>query len=89
MAEKKKKNSKKPVKVPDRKKLVRDQRINIALNDAEMRALQRYFEKYKITNKAKFWLLPGKTRELSLWTVSEPLCQPSLPEVGRGVFRGK
>lgn len=54
MAEKKKKNSKKPAKVPDRKKLVRDQRINIALNDAEMRALQRYFQKYKITNKAKF-----------------------------------
>ncbi len=54
MAEKKIKNSKKTGKVPDRKKLVRDQRINIALNDAEMRALQRYFQKYKITNKAKF-----------------------------------
>ncbi len=54
MAEKKNKNSKKPVKVPDRKKLVRNQRISIALNDAEMRALQRFFQKYKITNKAKF-----------------------------------
>ena len=54
MKEKKKKNGKNTVKVPDRKKLVRDQRISIALNDAEMRALQRYFQKYKITNKTKF-----------------------------------
>ena len=54
MAEGKKKNSKKTVKVPDRKRLVRNQRISIALNDAEMRALQRFFKQYKITNKAKF-----------------------------------
>ncbi len=54
MKEKKKKNGKNTVKVPDRKKLVRNQRISIALNDAEMRALQRFFQKYKITNKAKF-----------------------------------
>ena len=54
MAEEKSKNSKKTGKVPDRKKLVRNQRISIALNDAEMRALQRFFKQYKITNKAKF-----------------------------------
>lgn len=54
MAEKNKKIRKKTDKVPDRKKLVRNQRISIALNDAEMRALQRFFLKYKITNKAKF-----------------------------------
>jgi hypothetical protein len=54
MAEKNKKIRKKTDKVPDRKKLVRNQRISIALNDAEMRALQRFFQKYKISNKAKF-----------------------------------
>ncbi len=54
MAEKNKKIRKKTDKVPDRKKLVRNQRISIALNDAEMRALQRFFKQYKITNKAKF-----------------------------------
>ena len=54
MAEEKKKNRKKTEKVPDRKRLVRNQRISIALNDAEMRALQRFFKQYKITNKAKF-----------------------------------
>ncbi|MBR5694766.1 MAG: hypothetical protein IKX43_00830 [Paludibacteraceae bacterium] len=54
MAEKNKKIRKKTDKVPDRKKLVRNQRISIALNDAEMRTLQRFFLKYKITNKAKF-----------------------------------
>ncbi|MCQ2225219.1 MAG: hypothetical protein MJZ14_05785 [Paludibacteraceae bacterium] len=54
MAITKKKNSKKSQNVPDRKKLVRNQRISIALNDAEMRTLNRFFEKYKISNKAKF-----------------------------------
>lgn len=54
MAEKNKKIRKETDKVPDRKKLVRNQRISIALNDAEMRALQRFFQKYKISNKAKF-----------------------------------
>ena len=44
---------------------------------------------WQVTDKARFWLLLGKTKELSLWTVSEPLCQLSFPEVGRGVFRGK
>lgn len=54
MATTKKKEIKKKPVVPDRKKLVRNQRISIALNDAEMRTLQRFFVKYKITNKAKF-----------------------------------
>ena len=54
MAEKNKKIRKKTDKVPDRKKLVRNQRISIALNDAERRALRRFFQKYKISNKAKF-----------------------------------
>lgn len=54
MANVKRKNNKVTKKVPDRKKLVRNQRISIALNDAEMRTLNRFFEKYKIANKAKF-----------------------------------
>lgn len=54
MANTKKKRDKKTTKVPDRKRLVRNQRISIALNDAEMRTLNRFFEKHKITNKAKF-----------------------------------
>lgn len=54
MAITKKTGKKTQQKVPDRKKLIRNQRISIALNDAEMRTLQRYFQEYKITNKAKF-----------------------------------
>lgn len=54
MANPKKKNNKVEKRVPDRKKLVRNQRISIALNDAEMRTLNRFFAQHKISNKAKF-----------------------------------
>lgn len=54
MATTKKKTGKKTNEVPNRIKLVRNQRISIALNDAEMRTLNRFFEQHKITNKAKF-----------------------------------
>lgn len=54
MATTKKKTGKKTNVVPNRIKLVRNQRVSIALNDAEMRTLNRFFEQHKITNKAKF-----------------------------------
>ncbi len=54
MATQKKGKNKVAKRVPDRKRLVRSQRISIALNDAEMRTLNRFFETHKISNKAKF-----------------------------------
>ena len=35
-------------------KMVRNNRITISLNDKEKRALERFYEKYKIQNKSKF-----------------------------------
>ena len=35
-------------------KMKRSNRVTISLNDKEMRALERFYEKYKIKNKTRF-----------------------------------
>lgn len=52
MAVKKNKNKK---ETPKPMKMVRCNRVVISLNDKEMAVLNRFYDKYKITNKTK-WL---------------------------------
>lgn len=44
----------KPQPATIRKTSTRKNRLNVMLNDDEMRAVNRYIEKYKVKNKSKF-----------------------------------
>lgn len=48
----KKKNS--PTAPSVKERLVRNKRINIALNQKELKLLERFYAQYKIKNKSKF-----------------------------------